>query len=1415
MLKYKYIKTMFACALTAVSLGSVAQVTMNIDASKRGPTISNYQYGLFFEEINHAGDGGLYAEMIRNRSFEDSSNPDYWKTISPSGTTVSQSVVATNLMNNAQARAMQLVITNASDKLMAGVYNEGFWGMGFKADSVYTFSVWVRARDTFNNKLHVQLQSSDGTPVSASTPLSGNLSIDSWNKLTATVKATATSKDGRLAILSSANGTVNIDMASLFPYTWKGRNNGCRPDLAQLLYDTKPTFMRFPGGCYVEGQDSYDNAFQWKKTIGPIETRLGHWNNNWGYRSSDGLGYDEYLQLCEDLNAIPLFVVNIGLGHGFTIPIEDIDTLVQNTLDAIEYANGDASTKWGALRIANGHTQPYNLKFLEVGNENYQVSNKDDYGKRYYEFYKAVKAKYPEIEIIGNVEAWGTDNPSWAIDYPVDIVDEHYYRTYSWMANNYNKYDRYPRTIAVYNGEYAANSGSYGKYGNLNSALGESVYMMGMERNSDVCKMASFAPIFTHEKDPRWAYDMIHFNASSVFCTPSYYVQQLMANNLGTQNLLWTESGNTVSTASKSSSVGLGSWNTAVSYDDVSVTSGDGTSIVSDDFSGNDSKWTANGGTWTVSNGTYSEGDIAESCISINKTTISSGKYIYKLRARKNSGSEGFLVIFNYQNANNYCWWNIGGWNNTANGVEQCIDGQKTTIASASGHVDTSKWYNIEIRVDGSDVICLLDKNEVHHFTLSSQKQIYQSAQVDETNGLLYLKVTNPTSSATTLNLNLINMKADGGTVVRLVSASGTDENTMDEPTKVSPTAEATLPSVSSLDIPAYSLNVFKINVKDVAAEVSDGLLAEDADKYGYLYAHMNSSQEITNYALSRYGTVFNDLFNSGEVFDTKSYTTTGGMRDAYVCRTQNGKFMLAGTDMTSSLGWSSNHIMVFMLSNDLVHWDKEIKIDLESDENMKALGVSSPDDITAAWAPQIIFDPVTQKYMIYYSVGFNYGHRIYYSLMNEDLSGLTKPQLLFDPSYDVIDADIVYNEFDKQYVMIYKHEENTHYLLQATAKTLVPEAGATGLCQWTINPNFSVKEEGKSIEAPSLFRPIGSKTWKLAYMNYSGGGYRMVDLDEHCLNPQNLTNMAGNVQAQHGSFVKLTQVEYTYLKTWESVKTMLASAESKNASEPYAPLAAAIEKAKFALSQSDTFDKENANMTEAYESLTKALLEYDDYLKELAEQGKLTDITFMLVNPDFSNGSIGWSGTSFTQASAGVAEHYNKKFDFYQELSGLTAGVYKMSVQCFYRAGSSSAAYASHQAGTEVINPVIYMNGESKTVCSLYSSDKYTYSPYTYADNVNQANSAFNTDNQYNNELQCTVTDGTLKIGMRSTNSINADWCCFDNFRLSYLGDPSGVKDITYTATGNNKIYDLQGRLLSVKPQKGIYIKNNRKYVK
>ncbi len=544
--------------LSLFGLQTQAQVQLKLFPDKYGTKISDAQYGIFFEEINHAADGGLWSEMVSNRSFEDAT---------------------ANPMNAVQKNYLH--ITPSADG--SNFANFGYWGMRLDGQTSYTLTFFARADAAFSTTLKAYLLDYDSSSVLLSA--SKNISIGTtWQKISLTIPdADRISGKAFLLLQTTSANEFDIDVVSLMPAeTYKG--HGCRKDLAQMLEDLKPRFMRFPGGCYIEGEyrNGDRNRFEWKKTIGPIEERPGHWNINWNYRSSDGFGFHEMLQLSEDLGAVPLFVVNVGLGHYWYQDINNLDEFIQEALDAIEYANGATTTTWGAKRAANGHPEPFGLKYIEIGNENYnsngdvynQSSTSYQYPQRYKMFYDAIKAKYPEIVCIGNVESWGTDDPSWRNSYPVDALDEHYYRNPAWFVNNYEKYDSY-----------------------------EAVYMQGMERNSDIVTMASYAPIFVNENDPKWMPDMIRFDATYSYGTPSYYVQKLMSQKLGTRNITWTEEGN--SESSSANYGGLSTWLTSATFSDYKVLK-DGKVVYQAPFDGT-SNWKDNAGTFSESGGVLTQ----------------------------------------------------------------------------------------------------------------------------------------------------------------------------------------------------------------------------------------------------------------------------------------------------------------------------------------------------------------------------------------------------------------------------------------------------------------------------------------------------------------------------------------------------------------------------------------------------------------------------------------------------------------------------------------------------------------------------------------------------------------------------------------------------------------------------------------
>ena len=824
-------------ALLITTCSVKAQVVIDVDAMQQGPKISPVHYGLFYEDINHAADGGLYAELIRNRSFEDNtmrqddlsrtksefSKISNWFAVGNAQMNLTQE----NLLNKVQHNALNVKFTAAGD----GVRNEGFWGMNAAYGRKYELSFFAKSDKGFKGTLTASLVSADGKSL-GSAPVKVKAS-GKWKKYSVSIIAQGNDPRAQFTLVSDKAGELQLDVVSLFPPTFKNRPNGMRPDLAQMLADMHPRFLRFPGGCFVEGQGSPDNAFRWKRTIGPIEEREGHQNVNWGYRTTDGIGFHEYLQLSEDIGAKPLYVVNVGIWHGGCDPYDKIDNWIKDCLDALEYANGDVSTPYGKLRAQNGHPEPFGLKYIEIGNENYNFhmdnnsDQSDHYPERYIQFYNAIKAKYPDVTCIGNVESWSTDNPSWRNDYPVDMVDEHYYRNPRWFAERFHKYDSYPRgSHKVYVGEYAVTS-QFGAIGNMNAALGEAVFMMGMENNSDVVAMNSYAPIFVNENDARWRPDMIRFNSYQSMGTPSYYVQKLFPNNVGTRVVKTECSWELSKPAPKQEAhqpvkVGIGSWNTNVHFRNPKLTI-DGKEQPINDLA----QWKAVSGNWSVENNELVQRSKLEPAISICPQQITSRHYSYKVQAMKESGMQGFLMLVGYADDMNYQWYNVAGWDNTLSSVEQTLKGSKDGIARQKRFkVEENRWYDLQVDVDEDSLHCYIDGKLDFACKLQKGFQmegVFASTTIDETTNTMYVKVVNLGEGSAPGVINLKNCKVDAKapeavTLTQLAAENGTDENTLDNPKFIYPkTTEITSGKSSDkvqFNVAPFSVNILKIKLQ-------------------------------------------------------------------------------------------------------------------------------------------------------------------------------------------------------------------------------------------------------------------------------------------------------------------------------------------------------------------------------------------------------------------------------------------------------------------------------------------------------------------------------------------------------------------------------------------------------------------------
>ena len=765
-----------AVALASLSGLAAAPATITVNAGQPSHPISPTLWGIFFEDINLSADGGLYAELIRNRSFEDGSNLPSWTLVKSgdaeaSATVTCEQPFAENPLNTRNKHSVRLTVAKASQSATAGLSNSGYWGIPVKEGAEYRLSLAARRSEGADLPLQVTLESADGKPY-ASASLS--LTSSKWGMHDLTLKSTATDSNARLVLRATAPGTLWLDMVSLFPKaTWKNRPNGFRSDLAEMLVDLKPTFLRFPGGCWVEG-DTMRESYRWKETVGPLQERRTQWNI-WGYWATHGLGYHEYLQLCEDLNAEPLFCINVGMSHKENVPLDRMTEYVQDALDAIEYANDPVTTPWGALRAKNGHPAPFNLKYVEIGNENGGKA----YNERWPLFHQAIKAKYPAIQLIAN--EWAGGHPK---EPKPDIVDEHYYNNpefFMQQAGMYDKYDRNGPKIFV--GEYAVTRET--GTGSLRGAIGEAAFMTGLERNSDIVAMAAYAPLFVHVNHRHWNPDLINFDNTRAYGLPSYYVQQLFAANRGDEVLPVKVDAPVITQAPVGGAIGVGTWLTQAEFKDLKVER-DGKLVYQSDFSQGTKGWRfAGGGEWKVVDGALRQSELKENVRAIIGDPNWVG-YTYSLKARKLSGSEGFLVLFNVRNDDSKSWWNLGGWSNERHGLE--IGGGES--GSARGHIENNRWYDIRIETAGGQIKCFLDGKQVHNVTPKQSPTLFASAATDKATGEVILKVVNGAHQAQPVEIRLAGAQFPDGpaaSAVILTSPNAMDENSLDQPQKVAP----------------------------------------------------------------------------------------------------------------------------------------------------------------------------------------------------------------------------------------------------------------------------------------------------------------------------------------------------------------------------------------------------------------------------------------------------------------------------------------------------------------------------------------------------------------------------------------------------------------------------------------------------
>lgn len=787
---------------------------ITIDLSQEEAEIPSSLYGIFFEEITHSGDGGLYAEMIRNRGFEDGNLPS--GTMLKDGHAVAKPLycysndsinhfkiawhdslymegwevkcegrTATSLhqitdqkpLNRATPHSLFLNLDKARSDVW--VINSGYWGIAVTEGEKYNFQFYLYTTDFCDCVVKAALIDSKDQIMT-----SRNIRIDkdnSWQHYEGTFTADASANDLRFALIFPDKGKVNIDFVSMFPdNTFRGHKNGLRKDVAGMLEALHPDFVRWPGGCIVEGL-TMDNRIKWKETIGDIVERPGEYNL-WGYRSTYGFGYHEFLQFCEDIGANGMFVCNAGMSclfrnGDFWTDERQLDDLIQEALNAIEYAIGDTSTTYGRKRAENGHAQPFPLKYVEVGNENIGLH----YARNYNRFYKAIKKKYPQIEVICALMF----SPYLQETEELEIIDPHYYETAGWFYKNADVYDKLPDNIPykIYVGEYAAIGRS-----SLYSSLAEAAYLTGVERNADQVQMVSYAPLIEHAAHGKD--HLLVLKNDSVYGRTNYYVLKMFSENRPDVNLSTVLKPAVPATMFRTKGyIGLGTNNTEAEFKDLKVTV-DGQKITTAGWEDFAEKWNAIRGSWKVDGEVLHQSQKGIDAFAILKDMEFEDCTI-ELKAKKISGSEGFRVVFGGTDLKNYFMADMGSHTNESvifremndEGSISLFDYRNTTSILAN------QWYTVRIEIKGDHWRCFLNDELQYEYTYTLDKKHYVVSGYDREREEVIVKLVNAEAENWEVRLQLDNAVsiASEGTKIVLSAVDKFDENSFEAPLKIVP----------------------------------------------------------------------------------------------------------------------------------------------------------------------------------------------------------------------------------------------------------------------------------------------------------------------------------------------------------------------------------------------------------------------------------------------------------------------------------------------------------------------------------------------------------------------------------------------------------------------------------------------------
>ena len=821
---------------------SDAVVTINM--ARPGFQISEGLYGIFIEDINEASDGGLYAEMIKNRSFEDGILPlgytaegnvlvspltcnhvngqmvqvkNRWDAQSVPGWTILPENTKYEVTDKSPAFPTAPHYLHISSQNVTHLVNKGFAGISINEGALYHLRVIARSPKVKTIKAQI-ISSANKVLASAKFPIK---KTDKWIDQTVSLKASANAVDARLEI--TCEGTTDFDYISLTPdNTYRHRPNGMRRDVAEMIETLHPAFVRWPGGCVVEGM-TLSTRFQWKQTLGDPASRPGMYNL-WGYHSTCGVGWNEMLQFCEDLGAACIYVCNVGMTcqaqTSELLPISQVDSYLQDCLDAIEYAIGDAQTTlWGKRRADDGHPAPYPLRYIELGNENWGPA----YDERFNLFYDAIKQRWPDLTIICNYGIDGTRGIR-----NTDMIDPHWFVAPDFFLNNNAMFDTIPRTTPkIYVGEYASNR-SVGA-GNLYGALGEAAFLMGIEHNGDLVRMASYAPLFESSWYRAWPTNMIWVSPTTVMGRSSYWVQRMMAENRPSFSLACSRRADMPEkTPYPSGQIGLGTWKSNVEFRNLSITLADGKVERPALASG-----TSYVGTWMVNdNGVLSQTDVLPRC-KYMLPEVYEGTYTIEVEGRKTSGKDAFLIFFGMDaNAKEGLVYSIGGKNNNKACVEGIHQGENTGEQGmlVDFHAEMDQWYRLRVEVSPDSSRLYVDgKYLLTHYHQHSVQHVY-AAGYDKEKHELILKAVNVADTPYTVRYVLQNAETEGeGHAITLSSTSLTDENSFDTPDLIQPT-ESTFhvdEGVVDYTLAPHSLTILRIKARPALTATACGAIGD------------------------------------------------------------------------------------------------------------------------------------------------------------------------------------------------------------------------------------------------------------------------------------------------------------------------------------------------------------------------------------------------------------------------------------------------------------------------------------------------------------------------------------------------------------------------------------------------------------